>query len=268
MATDETLAEPATLREKFASMPSRKGYSYAVARPISRRRMAQLWHHKQWLDTGGRYGRRLENKKSINFTHALLQATDFSYAKLSNVDFTLADLDFARFLGADLVNAKLCCAHVEGTKFSGATLRDVDFREADNVETPFPDCRVEHLWRREAERVACLRPVYPEDEKHPKNSREKILSAPDFTFARLSDVDFEGASLKFSSFCGADLFCVNFSLVDLEGADFSGATLRHVDFTQAKNLETVCFGDARMDGFSSSTRPAFTPLPVETSPKI
>jgi hypothetical protein len=136
-----------------------------VHRP-SDRFVRQIFEHQRWLQTGGRYGRRLEirgtSSHSVYVLRTLdLNGIDFSKAILENVIFNGASLKEARFVEAELRAVQFGRCDVSGANFTGAKLDDVSFRDSNYHEARFDNvdtARVHWEGRRPVSK-AHLKPV-------------------------------------------------------------------------------------------------------------
>lgn len=134
----------------------RKAYNIELARltpgaprdpPLpgpSWRAMSHLFEHQIWLNTGGRFGCRLELRPRAwgpnvrtDLWDANLRGMDFSRAVFSDVIFASCSFRLTRLHGAELRNVRFICCELEGCDFSQATLDEVVFEAGSNYKQAY-----------------------------------------------------------------------------------------------------------------------------------
>jgi hypothetical protein len=161
--------------------------------------------HREWLDSGGRRGRRLSLAKAvlkkINFRDAMLRKADLAEADLSEANLSYADLSEAVLTNAnlrkaDLLESNLCDANLSGAdlrraslpaakltdaKLLGAKLTEANLFRANLRGVNFEGCDL----RRASLKEADLRDA---DLSHSKELWPNQLAGTDLTGAKLPEL--------------------------------------------------------------------------------
>ncbi|HZI19737.1 MAG TPA: pentapeptide repeat-containing protein [Pyrinomonadaceae bacterium] len=176
--------------------------SEPVAQIITKNEFKEEWlaHHREWLESGGRGGRRL------SLANAILSGINFSKVDLRKADFTEADLSGAQLQQADLSEAVLTGANLKGARLEECNLKEANLQNA-NLDSA-------HLRRAQLNDAkigdANLRGA---------NLSEAVLTDARMKRAMLTEADFYRAVLRRVSFEGCDVRRASFKEADLQDAD-------------------------------------------------
>lgn len=88
--------------------------------------LRRLFDHQRWLNSNGRYGKRLVGNELL-FESCDLEGADLSKAEIEFAYFIGGSVKSARFLSSNLLFATFEGCDVEGTDFSNANLRWATF---------------------------------------------------------------------------------------------------------------------------------------------
>jgi uncharacterized protein YjbI with pentapeptide repeats len=86
-----------------------------------------LFEHQRWLNSQGRFGKRLDEQNGLQFENYDLSGVDFSGATLDWAYFRGGSVKGARFIGASLLSAVFNECDVADADFSNAKLRCATF---------------------------------------------------------------------------------------------------------------------------------------------
>jgi uncharacterized protein YjbI with pentapeptide repeats len=268
-------------QEKFANHDNWTGTladgSAITAKDLGR----MLKGHSQWLDSGGKSGRKLNLAKAdlrsahlpgvnlkmavlngVNLQEATLTGADLSKAFLVEADMGGAELSDARFIEADLTGAEFARATMNRADLSEAKLADAHFFRAELIDAILvnSDLRRAPLFKSNLS-GADLSGANLEG----AGLNEAILKAVNLKDTNLAKVDLREANLQGFHLAkarmrGANLAEANLSGANLVRADLSGSNLRGVDFSQAILIGTN-FKNAQAD-FADFSQSIFEPESV------
>lgn len=178
----------------------------AEGEPVTVETFRREWldAHRQWLDSDGRKGRRLDLKRAI------LKGIDLRGANLRKADFTWADLSDANLSGADLSGAELTLAMLHDANLSESDLRAASLGGASLFAADLRLARLTDINLNGAD----LRGA---------NLSEAQLNDASLGLAKLSEADFSGANLRGAGFADSDVRRATFREADLSDADLSEA---------------------------------------------
>ena len=108
--------------------------------------------HQRWINSGGRFGKRLD-RDELPFVNCDLDGVDLSGANLRHAYFDGGSARMARFIGTNLYNSKFDGCDVEGANFSRADLLEATF-VTNHDKACFDGANIEHTaWSAEEERA-------------------------------------------------------------------------------------------------------------------
>lgn len=114
-------------------------------RPLTVRRLQELYDHQRWLTSGGKFGEQLKIDQEgggdrRNYVNYDLDGVNFSQAVFKHVGFVNCSLKGAVFSGAHLEYVFFLGCDVEGANFRGAYLNgssDPTFQETNHQKALF-----------------------------------------------------------------------------------------------------------------------------------
>ena len=183
---------------------------------------AILSAHQQWVQTGGKEGKRADlpeaalgraSLRLVVLSEANLQGADLERAILANARLQGANLQGASLRGADLQLAALHRANLQGADLFEANLENANLPEAtlQGANLYFANLRGSDL-----QRVLLQRALL----------KEAILQGANLSGANLSGANLQGADLRGADLRRANLRETNLVEANLQGADLQGADLQ------------------------------------------
>jgi uncharacterized protein YjbI with pentapeptide repeats len=194
----------------------------ATPGPITARLPDILAAHQQWVQTGGKEGKRADlaeatlgraSLRLVVLSDANLQGADLERAVLASARLQGANLQGANLRGADLQLAALHRANMQGADLFEANLESANLSEAtlQGANLYFANLRGSDLQRVSLQRAWL---------------KEAILQEANLSGANLSGANLQGADLRGADLRRANLREANLVEADLQGADLQGADLQ------------------------------------------
>ena len=219
--------------------------------PITARLPDILAAHQQWVQTGGKEGKRADLAEAtlgraslclVVLSDANLQGADLERAVLASARLQGANLQGANLRGADLQLAALHRANMQGADLFEANLESANLPEAtlQGANLYFANLRGSDLQRVSLQRAWL---------------KEAILQEANLSGANLQGADLRGADLRRANLREANLVEADLQGADLQGGNLQDASLHHANVRDADLTSTAGLVGAQLAGtFLAGTR--------------
>jgi uncharacterized protein YjbI with pentapeptide repeats len=204
--------------------------------------LAIVQQHQEWVDSGGREGRRATFRgeyfrgadfsglmlAEASFRSANLSATKFRGANLERADFVESNLSAADFTHASLSRATFQRAQLAQTDFSMVSAQETDFSAVDAVGAIFQRAQLEWAIFRDAQLGGA-------DFKQANLSKSNLRGATVFR-AKMEDANLTQADCREANFDSATMTRALLLQTNFRSANLQGVDLQTADFTQALDV--------------------------------